>query len=89
MPVSATSITATSPNRTAESDTLPPGGVNLSAFESRLSTTWPSRSGSAEARRPRSQRTETSISFATAARAGGRRGLLDDLFQRDLATLER
>src|SRR5205807_343042 len=47
-PVSATSIRTPSPWAKARTSTRPPAGVNLSAFETRLSITWPIRVGSAE-----------------------------------------
>ena len=42
-PVSATSSRAASPSSSTRSSTRPPGGVNFTAFVSRLSTTWPRR----------------------------------------------
>ena len=46
MPVSATSITALSPSTNVRTVTVPPAGVNLSAFESRLPTSCERRSRS-------------------------------------------
>ena len=47
MPLSVTSSVAVVPSASTRSSTRPPGGVNLSAFEIRLSTTWVSRERSA------------------------------------------
>src|SRR6185312_15286501 len=43
MPVSRTSISAATPRRRSTISTRPPSGVNLMAFDRRLSTTWRSR----------------------------------------------
>src|SRR5262245_17734669 len=66
-PVSLTSTRTLSPRGATSSDTTPPSGVNLTAFERRLSSNWPRRTGSAQTRSPSCADTRTSSPVRLAA----------------------
>jgi len=73
IPESATTIMASSPTIEIESPTRPPGGVNLIAFEMRLSKTWASRTRSALTV---GVRTQSNSSATSAAAARGRASMI-------------